>query len=235
MHTVIQFVLDALFPPQCIPCGKKLSRCSRFSTICDDCFARIPIRTGFSCAECGRRLPALVNTCHKDVPVVAAATDFKNKEAQALIHALKYNSIADAAVPLAVILNSYIAQYLPASVAPQLSIVPIPLHPKRMRARGFNQSELLGTELAKLDMRVTIYPAFLTRTRHTASQTTAPNHDKRRENVKDAFTAHVDTAIDGHLFILDDVCTSGSTITEASRTLRAQGARKSIGLVIARA
>lgn len=233
--TLTGFVLDALFPPQCIPCGKKLSRAARFSTICEECFARIPLRSGFSCAQCARRLPALLNTCHAGTPAIAAATDFKNKEAQALIHALKYNHIRDAALPLAEILNRYIAQYLPPSAHPELHIVPIPLHIKRMRMRGFNQSELLAIELTKLDARVSVHITLLTRTRHTASQTAAPDHDKRRENVKDAFTAHTDSAVHAPLFILDDVCTSGGTITEAMRALRATGMRKSVGLVVARA
>ncbi len=233
--TLTGFILDALFPPQCIPCGKKLPRSARFSTICEECFARIPIRSGFSCAECARRLPTLVNTCHRGAPAIAAATDFKNKEAQALIHALKYNSIRDAAPPLAEILNRYITQYLPAGAHPALAIVPIPLHPKRMRSRGFNQSELLAVELAKLDTRITIHTAALVRTRATASQTAVPTHDKRRDNVKDAFMAHNSNEIEGQLFILDDVCTSGGTITEAMRALRAQGMKKPVGLVVARA
>ncbi len=234
-HPALQFILDALFPPQCIPCGKKLARTARFSTICDECFARIPIRSGFSCATCARRLPTLINTCHKGTPAIAAATDFKNKEAQALIHALKYNHIADAAIPLATILSTYIAHYLPATAYATLHIVPVPLHPKRLRARGFNQSECIALELAKLDARVEVHASLLTRTRHTASQTTAQDHDARRENVKDAFTAHADSAIRDTVFILDDVCTSGGTITEAMRALRSAGIRKSVGLVIARA
>lgn len=236
MHALLQFFVDALFPPQCAPCGRKLPRTARFLAICEECYARIPLRSGFSCAECGRRLPALINTCHHGTPVVAAATDFQNKETRALIHALKYHYVTDAAIPLAHILHRYSTCYLPASAYPALVVVPIPLHPKRLRARGFNQSMRIAQALAKLDARIRIEEYTLQRTHNTVSQTTAPSHEKREENIKDAFTASpFQNSPHIPIFILDDVCTSGSTLTEASRALRAQGTRHIVGLVVARA
>ena len=108
MLAVVRFILDALFPPQCVPCGKKLPSSSRFVSACDECVARIPIRSGFICSMCGARQPTLHNECHKSAIVIAAATDYTNREAQMLIHALKYNRVRSTTAPLVHVLMQYI-------------------------------------------------------------------------------------------------------------------------------
>ncbi len=237
MRALLEFVLDALFPPQCIPCGEKLPRTARFLSCCDACLKNIPMRSGFSCAECGRRLPLPRNTCHRGTPAVAAATDFTDASAQALIYALKYSGLTDAARPLALLLHRHLVNYLPLETLTRPVLVPIPLHPKRLRARGFNQSALVAQELARLfGDTVPVDDASLVRTANTTTQTAEATREKRRENVRGAFAVRPGANLAGAtVLLLDDVCTSGGTLTEATRVLRAAGAARIIGIVVARA
>ncbi len=237
MRALLEFVLDALFPPQCIPCGEKLPRTARFLSCCDACLKNIPMRSGFSCAQCGRRLPLPQNTCHRGTPAVAAATDFTDASAQALIYALKYSGLTDAARPLAALLHAHLVRHPSLHALARPVLVPIPLHPKRLRTRGFNQSELVARELSRLlSDTLPTDAASLVRTANTTTQTAEATREKRRKNVRGAFAVADASRIRGATVLLvDDVCTSGGTLTEAARALRAAGAAHIIGLVIARA
>lgn len=112
-------------------------------------------------------------------------------------------------------------------------LIPMPLSTKRRRERGYNQVEraLEGLILPE-ETLVSIDTALLTRTRDTAPQTTLPKH-ARAENVREAFSvgAHIDTECT--FIVLDDVCTTGATLSEALRALTRAGAKKVSGLTLA--
>ena len=235
--TLTRFLLDALFPPQCIPCGKKLPSSSQFVSACDECIARIPIRSGFTCSMCGARQASLHNECHKSAIVIAAATDYTNREAQMLIHALKYDQVQTAVQPLVEILMWYIASREELLAHNGFVLVPIPLHAKKMRERGFNQAELITKELcAQLPIKFLYCGDALTRSHNTPSQTAQKSHAERNKNMKDAFAVQNSDGIEGKIvFLVDDVSTSGATIREAARVLKNAGARSVFGLVVAKA
>lgn len=237
MRAVIQFLIDALFPPQCIPCGKKLLSTARFTCVCDECFGRIPIRTGFTCSLCGARQPSLINECHKGQPTIAAATEYTNREAQLLIRALKYNAVRGASLPLASVLLKYLSARTEIATHNGFLLVPIPLHPRKIRTRGFNQSTLLAQELTRaLPQKFLYSDQVLTRTRNTPSQTSKKTHAEREHNMRDAFMVQNPNAVKGKIiFLVDDVSTSGSTIREAARVVKRAGARSVVGLVVAKA
>lgn len=112
-------------------------------------------------------------------------------------------------------------------------IVPVPLHPTRIKERGFNQSELLADQLARCS-GLPLVRDCLYRTRATASQTHLGIHE-RAENVRDAFACR-DHRFAGHPVILvDDVCTTGSTLEACAVALKAVGATTVTGLTLARA
>ena len=112
-------------------------------------------------------------------------------------------------------------------------VMPVPLHAKRLRKRGFNQSLLLArhiaTELAlELDFRA------LKRIRHTQPQTGLKS-DERRKNVRRAFAFDERKGIKGRTVILvDDVATTGNTLNECARVLKRAGCEHVLGLVLAR-
>ena len=109
-------------------------------------------------------------------------------------------------------------------------VVPVPLHPRRLRARGFNPATLMARSLAR-DLRVRLDPVALGRVRDTPSQTGLDRRARRR-NVRSAFVARV--RVPPRIWLVDDVVTTGSTLGEAARALRRAGARSVVGICAAR-
>ena len=113
-------------------------------------------------------------------------------------------------------------------------IVPVPLHPKRLRWRGFNQAVLLAREVGR-EWRLPMDPFVLRRSRNTSPQTQLPE-EERRKNVRRAFEIAAEKSVKGKsLLLVDDVYTSGATVNECSRTLMRAGAKEVYVLTLARA
>jgi ComF family protein len=113
------------------------------------------------------------------------------------------------------------------------AILPVPIHPKRLRWRGFNQAVILGREVGR-QWQVPVDPFVLLRSRETSVQTEL-TEEERRQNVRRAFSVHPEKSIKGKNFLLvDDVYTSGATVNECSRTLLHAGAKKVYVLTLAR-
>ncbi len=109
-------------------------------------------------------------------------------------------------------------------------VVPVPLHPRRLRARGFNPATLMARSLAR-HFRVRLDPVALRRVRDTPSQTHLDRRARRR-NVSGAFVAR--ERVPPRVWLVDDVVTTGSTLGEAARALRRAGARSVVGVCAAR-
>jgi ComF family protein len=114
---------------------------------------------------------------------------------------------------------------------PQL-LVPVPLHARRLRSRGYNPAALLARSVAHR-LRVPVDPTALIRVRDTASQTDLGRRARQR-NVRDAFAARRRLRLSGHVWLVDDVVTTGSTVSQAARVLRRAGASSVSALCIAR-
>jgi ComF family protein len=113
-------------------------------------------------------------------------------------------------------------------------VVAVPLHTRRERERGYNQADLLARRFAAIAM-LPCLSGVLTRIRHTASQVEAPDRATRFENMTGAFVCTVPQSVRGRAVILiDDVSTTGATMEEAARALKAAGARSVTGVVLAR-
>jgi ComF family protein len=113
-------------------------------------------------------------------------------------------------------------------------IVPVPLHPQRLRWRGFNQSVLLASQISRAH-RIPLDPFVLVRSRATSPQTQLAEADRRR-NVRGAFSLNPDRSVDGMMILLvDDVYTSGATVNECSRILKRGGAKQVLVVTLARA
>ena len=204
---------EALFPKYCLSCKKE------GSWLCSDCREKIPYleeqfcpfcltitRTGRSCSFCQPR---------HHLTGLLAATHFKPPISN-LIHQLKYKGTKELSQLLAKITIKNTISRIPKG---KKIIIPIPLHPKQERKRGFNQAELLGKELSKR-LKAEYNPRSLKRTKNTKSQTKL-NRKERRENLKDAF--EIDRRIelkDRIVLLADDVATTGTTLDEAAKTLK---------------
>ncbi|MEK7518804.1 MAG: ComF family protein, partial [Patescibacteria group bacterium] len=201
-----RFLLDALAPHRCVNC-KKIG-----AVVCVDCWKTVDRKLQVTPGP--NPLQSTVTCAEYEQPII-----------QKLIHDLKYNSIRDAAKPLAELLTESVRPLL----QPGDVIVAIPLHPRRERKRGFNQSELLAKQLCS----ATAIPLahILHRTRNTKPQVEC-EASERRTNLKDAFVADLVDA--KRIILIDDVTTTGTTFVEAAKALRKVTAVPIIGLAVAR-
>lgn len=201
-----RFVLDALAPHRCVNC-KKIG-----GVVCADCWATVERR-------------ALTTPGPAPLQATVTCAEYEQPIVQKLIHDLKYSSIRDAATPLAELLSEIIRPML----QPGDVLVPIPLHTRRERKRGFNQSALLAQQL-RTALHVPIARA-LHRVRNTKPQVEC-SADERRINLKEAFTAgNIDAK---RIILIDDVTTTGTTFAEAAKAIRKITAVPIIGLAVAR-
>lgn len=120
-------------------------------------------------------------------------------------------------------------------------VVPVPLHARKLRQRGFNQSELIARAAIKQDAtklgagsRLVLHPTVLERRRETQSQTGLTRH-QRRENIRGSFAVARPEEIAGReILLVDDVFTTGTTVSECARLLRRAGASKICVATVAR-
>jgi ComF family protein len=145
------------------------------------------------------------------------------------IHKLKYENLRALVFPLAKLLYDYLlAHPLPVEV-----LVPVPLHQKRLRERGYNQSSLLARELGKL-AKLPVVDDCLIRHRHSLPQTKTTSVAERRNNTANAFACRDGRLQDKQVLLIDDVSTSGATLDACATALKASGAASVWGLVMAR-
>lgn len=175
-------------------------------------------------------LPLSPRTAHTSA--VMSLMPYHGTAAEDAVRALKYDGSTDAARLLAHALEDYLREEIAAlkllSPRPVL-LVPVPLHPKRERERGFNQIERVLHELpqefrdgstSRLELRA------LFRVRATPPQTKLARAERLR-NVRGAFSAHHALVRGAHVIVIDDVVTTGATLGECTKTLEKAGARAS--------
>jgi len=219
--------VDLLFPQWCVGCGKE------GAFICPDCRRSLPRIMPPLCPRCGKPQASgiLCPGCvgwQAEIEGIRSPFRFDGVIRQA-IHQLKYRNLRALAVTLANLLQDYlVTNPMPGEV-----LVPVPLHRKRVRERGYNQSSLLAKELGKLTS-LPVVDDCLIRQRHTPPQTKTPTVDERRSNVANAFTCRDCRLRDKQVLLIDDVSTSGATLDACAAALRADGATSVWGLVLAR-
>lgn len=148
------------------------------------------------------------------------------------VHRLKYGQQSQLAEPLAAGMARYARKALPRPE--NLLAVPVPLHPRRLHERGFNQSALLAKCLSRR-VGATFDAGNLRRVRYTKPQAGLEKAERKR-NVKNAFELREPVAVRGlRILLVDDVLTTGHTLNECARVLKRAEAREVHGLVVARA
>jgi ComF family protein len=149
--------------------------------------------------------------------------------ARTLVHQLKYQSLHALAEPM----TDLLAAYLLDSPLPVDLVAPVPLHPRRRRRRGFNQSELLARGIAAR-IGIELDHHSLRRRRHTRPQLQADDRARREENVRGAFICG-DAVRCRRVLLVDDVLTTGATLRECAVTLKDAGAATVHALTFCRA
>lgn len=162
---------------------------------------------------------------------IATILDYRAHEVQDLIRSLKYDGSRHAAVLAASVLADYLREEIADSKAlspREILLTPIPLHASRKRERGFNQIELVLSALPREFKDGTLArfaPHVLERQHATKQQTRLPRSERIR-NVTDAFLVPSASAVrEKHIFLIDDVTTTGATLVNAGKPLKKTGAR----------
>lgn len=146
------------------------------------------------------------------------------------VHALKYHNFRALSQPMAELMAAYLID----SKIPGDILVPVPLHRRRLKERGYNQSELLVHELGRI-VGLPIAGAVLTRVKDSSPQARAASVRERYQNVDGAFDCQNNGEITGRaVIVVDDVCTSGATLEACARALKTAGATLVWGLTFAR-
>jgi ComF family protein len=145
------------------------------------------------------------------------------------IHELKYRNLKAISSCLAELLFVHLKD----SPLPGEVLVSVPLHAKRLRQRGYNQSSLIAIELSKLSA-IPVIEGCLIRLRNSPPQTRTATVEERRQNVVNAFGYQDKRLIGKRVLLIDDVCTSGATLEACATALKTGGAISVWGLTLAR-
>jgi ComF family protein len=195
---------------------------------------------------CGDRLPSAqllvgdgrCHGCRDFEPEFARAMSFGEYEGglRGLVHLLKYESILPVASVLGGMMADTIVELLPSCGESAPLVVPVPLHKSKRSDRGFNQAELIArAALKRLPKRLELATDVLVRQRATLSQV-GLTREQRIENLRDAFRVRDRHLLRGTTVILvDDVMTTGTTLSECARVLKQAGAERVFAATVARA
>ena len=214
----IEFVQSRLFPASCILCGVAGQT---GIDLCPACQADLPLISP-ACQSCGMPLSgsehSLCGECLQTPPPYQRTISpyYYQPPLIPLITQFKFNH----RVVMARILAALLARHIDTTEKKPECIIPVPLHPRRLRERGYNQSQEIARLLGKT-LDIPIDYQLCQRTRYTAPQTGLVAKERKR-NVKNAFGL-TETCQYKHVAILDDVITTGHTVTELARLLRKNG------------
>jgi ComF family protein len=230
-----------LFPADCRSCGEPLVHASRLPVcqVCRD--SAVPIQ-GNLCSICGERIvsfsrveaePEPCGMCRRAVPRAIAYGAFEDALRET-IHLLKYDRVLPAAGFLGAKLSEVLG-WLPAREPSGWVVIPVPLHTRKLRQRGFNQSVLIAKAALKRQPEAAALNAkCLVRRRETVPQAGLTRH-QRRGNIRGAFVVRDAGAVRGRgILLVDDVFTTGTTISECARVLRHAGAASVFAITVAR-
>jgi len=226
-RAMLQALLDLLFPRRCVNCGVV------GEWLCPSCLTQIPLIEFPVCPHCGRpmRREQLCSTCRDhslQIDGIRSVAYFEGPLREA-VHHLKYRGMRAIAEPLGALMAHYWREHpLPAEV-----IVPVPLHPSRQRERGYNQAALLARHLGA-EIGLPVHEGCLIRERATAPQVEL-TAEERRKNVQDAFRCLDGSLAGKRVLLVDDVCTTGSTLEACAVALRQGGVRSVWALTLGRA
>jgi len=243
LRIALDSIAAVVLPSDCRICNRALVQLSRIP-VCADCLDSLAPADVTACSVCGEALgfrspgsETLCGVCRRAHPRFDFAMSYGSYDGalRRLVHLLKYEQFR----PAANVLGAKLAQSLRrsefAADSPVL-MIPVPLHPSKRRQRGFNQSELIARSAVQNlgGSRFELHTGNLRRRRATTSQTGLTSH-QRRENVRGAFIVTAPASVvDRDVVIVDDVYTTGTTLNECARVLRAAGAGQIAVATVAR-
>ncbi len=237
---MLSTILDLLYPITCASCGVP-----SHTHLCETCRAAISIRPAITCCvRCGRVMMEIKSAgnavaecgpCHTlklKFDIARSAAEFKGP-VRDLIHKFKYNGATWLCRELTDLLEGCVITHYPKEKIDCLC--PVPLSRTKERTRGYNQANLLADDLSKR-LKTPVLSEILIRKRNTPTQTRM-NAEERRANVHGAFESPLTLrpwTYGRCILLVDDVMTTGSTLSECAAALKANGAERVLALTVAR-
>ena len=222
---VREAALELLFPLSCVGCRDE------GAVICARCLEGAERLAAPFCQRCANPgVEGVCRWCLADPPALDslyAAFRFDGVMREA-VHRFKYSGLRAAAAQLA----SLLAEAVPVEARQADFLAPVPLHRRRLRSRGYNQSLLLAGELGRLWHRP-VHRRLLERVGNPAPQVETRSQEERRRNVAGCFVCREELA-GASVLLVDDVATTGSTLGECAAVLKAAGAARVDGAALAR-
>ena len=233
-------LIDIIYPPRCHICMDFLDdHPVERGDICDTCFAGFKSLSHPYCSICGEPFKSKVEEDHLCERCLRKRPFYDELRAPYLyeetlrdaIQLIKYSGRSNILKPLGLLLGAFAKNRI--DDTKNMIMMPVPLHRKKLRQRGFNQSAMIVKSASPILETETDFFTLI-RTRYTNSQT-GLNPEERRKNVRGAFEVSPRTDLEGKSVILvDDVATTGSTLNECARVLKKAGCERVLGLVLAR-
>jgi ComF family protein len=237
-------LIRLIYPPRCAVCREFLPEdreetFERPCPFCRSCLSRFRTITSPLCTICGKPFVSDEGEDHTCGDCIGKRTFYEAARGPYLyegplmeaVHQLKYGGKAFLADYLGGLLADFAEGWVKTS--PPALTMPVPLHPARLRQRGFNQSLLLARYVADR-LKTPLDFLSLRRIRYTAPQT-GLGMKERRKNVRSAFEVINPAAVKGRrLLLVDDVTTTGSTLNECARAIKKGGGETVICLVLTR-
>lgn len=238
VKSILTGIADVIFPPRCMACSSVLSDGGQL--FCPHCFSHIKFIRSPLCSRCGCPFSEpgesdhICGDCLQTGPafVVARALGQYESLLMDLIHRFKYGGKVSLGERMGEMMAGFV--YPSFRIADYSLIMPVPLHPRRLRQRGFNQALVLAGEIARV-FSLGLDFLNLKRVVFTEPQV-GLGKEMRERNIKGAFSVTDKGRIAGERIILiDDVFTTGSTAKECARVLMKNEAEKVAVLTLARA
>ncbi|GAB5409480.1 MAG: ComF family protein [Balneolaceae bacterium] len=229
LKSIKQGISEVIFPHVCVICGLKLSESEEF--VCPVC-----IKDRFDLANTEGKQVSSNTILPEGITLQHALWNFdKGGFLQELLHSLKYHRLTGLGVDLGVVLANSVRRNPFFRTSENSLLIPVPLHPKKRRTRGYNQARFIA-EGVKAGIRIPICSKEdVVRIKNTETQT-GFTLEKRRNNIDKAFLVNNEQSVRGkECIIVDDVFTTGATAFELANTLQNSGADKIMIITVAQA
>jgi ComF family protein len=238
LKQLLNDISDIIFPLQCLACAEIINSPAN-PAFCGPCREKIKFLTGSLCPGCGIPFwssPAsshICGNCLENKPYFTQARAVANFETIIMeaIHRFKYGRSISVGNALGFFMADF--SFPDFDFAQYSLLIPVPLHIKRLRERGFNQSLLLADKLGKKH-NLPVSFSLLKRQKFILTQT-GLNKTEREKNIKGAFVVTDKKKVSNeNIILVDDVYTTGATINECAKTLIKTGAQKVAAITLAR-